>query len=108
MQANDPSAFHRETAMNFRVTLLQNLPDRAPLAVQARYRLRDGTLKTWPVAVEPERAAAELSVESRTDMLLPDVLTRSLVAHYPTAPHQEERQISSVQPAVEAAPTPAR
>jgi hypothetical protein len=51
MQANDPSAStDRETAMKFRVTLLQNLPDRAPLAVQARYRLRDGTLKTWPVA----------------------------------------------------------
>jgi hypothetical protein len=90
--------------MNFRVTLLQNLPDRAPLAVQARYRLRDGTLKTWPVAVQPERGAAVLDVESRTDMLLPDALTRSLVAHYPTAPHQEERQISSVRPAVESAP----
>lgn len=32
--------------MIFRVTLPRNLPARAPLAVQARYRLRDGTLKT--------------------------------------------------------------
>jgi hypothetical protein len=94
--------------MNFRVTLLQNLPDRAPLAVQARYRFRDGTLKTWPVGVQPERAAAVLDVESHRDMLLPDTLTRSLVAHYPTAPLQEERQISSVAPAVESAPAPVR
>jgi hypothetical protein len=85
--------------MNFRVTLLQNLPDRAPLAVQARYRLRDGSTQTWPVAVQPERAAAVLDIESHRDMLLPDTLTRSLVAHYFTAPHQEERQISTVRPA---------
>jgi len=108
VQANDPLGFNRETAMNFHVTLLQNLPNRAPLAVQARYRLRDGTLKTWPVGVEPERASAVLEIESRTDMLLPDALTRSLVVHYPTAPYQEERQISSVRPAVEAAPAPMR
>jgi hypothetical protein len=90
--------------MNFRVTLLQNLPDRAPLAVQARYRLRDGTQQTWPVGVQPERCAAVLDVESGRDMLLPDALTRSLVVHYPTAPLQEERQISSVRPGVEGAP----
>lgn len=89
--------------MNFRVTLLQNLPDRAPLAVQARYRLRDGSAQTWPVAVHPEQGAAVLSVESGRDMLLPDALTRSLVAHYPTAPLQEERQISNVRPGNEAA-----
>jgi|GEM_PF-2238531 len=90
--------------MNFRVTLLQNLPDRTPLAVRARYRFRDGSVQTWPVAVNPEQGAAVLSVESGRDMLVPDALTRSLVAHYPTAPLQEERQISSVRPGEEVAP----
>jgi hypothetical protein len=90
--------------MNFRVTLLQNLPDRAPLAVQARYRLRDGSVQTWPVAVHPEQGAAVLSVDSGRDMLVPDALTRSLVAHYLAAPGREERQISTVQPGAEAAP----
>lgn len=84
--------------MNFRVTLLQDLPDRAPLAVQVRYRLRDGSVLTWPVTVRPERAASVLSVDSGRDMLVPDVLSRSLVAHYPTAPARQERQISNVQP----------
>ena len=88
---------------NFRVTLLQNLPDRAPLAVQARYRFGDGSVQTWPVAVHPEQGAAVLSVDSGRDMLVPGALTRSLVAHYLTAPGQEERQISTVQPGVDAA-----
>ncbi|HVH13242.1 MAG TPA: hypothetical protein VM759_09330 [Longimicrobium sp.] len=85
--------------MRFRVTLLQNLPDRPPRAVQARYRLPDGSVQTWPVAVHPDRAAADLAVESGRDMLVSGALARSLVAHYETPPIQEERQISRVQPA---------
>lgn len=80
----------------FRVVLLQNLPDRAPLALQARYRLRDGSVRNWPVSVHPQRAAAVLEVESGADMLLAGAVTRSLVGHYATAPLQEERQISTV------------
>lgn len=78
------------------MVLLQNLPDRAPLAIQARYRLGDGSVRNWPVSVHPERAAAVLEVQSGADMLLAGAVARSLVGHYATAPLQEERQISRV------------
>lgn len=78
------------------MVLLQNLPDRAPVALQARYRLRDGSVRNWPVSAHPSRAAAVLEVESGADMLLAGAVTRSLVGHYATAPLQEERQISAV------------
>ncbi|HEX6369169.1 MAG TPA: hypothetical protein VF006_09565 [Longimicrobium sp.] len=82
--------------MNFHVTLLQSLPDRAPLAVQAQYRLHDGSVRTWPVSVRPRGDAATLEVESGRDMLVPDTRARSLVWHFDTLPTREERQISGV------------
>jgi len=85
--------------MNFQVKLLQDFPDRPPWAVQARYRLPDGTVQSWPVTIRPGDAAAVLVVESGRDMLVPGALSRSLVAYYDTPPRQEERQISRIQPA---------
>ncbi|HEX6038478.1 hypothetical protein [Longimicrobium sp.] len=82
--------------MRYRVMLQQSLSDRAPRAMQARYRLRDGRVQAWPVTVHPEGGSAVLEVESGEDMLLPGAVARSLVGHYATAPLQEERQISSV------------
>lgn len=82
--------------MNFLVTLLQNLPARTPIAVQARYQLADGSVQTWPVTVHAPRDGRSLTVESEREMLVPDARTRSLVGHYPTPPTREERQISAV------------
>lgn len=82
--------------MEFRVTLAQRLSDRTPLAVQACYRLRDGSVQTWPVAVDPERDAVSLTVRSERDMLVPDARWRSLVGHYATPPTREERRIARV------------
>lgn len=84
--------------MMFQVTLLQELSGRAPRAVQARYRLPDGTVQAWPIILRSDQDVAALVVESAREMVVPGALA-SLVAHYETAPRQEERQISRVQPA---------
>lgn len=84
--------------MMFQVTLLQELSDRPPRAVQARYRLPDGTVQAWPIILRSDQDVAALVVESAREMVVPGALA-SLVAHYETAPRQEERQISRVQPA---------
>lgn len=82
--------------MEFRVTLHQSLSDRDPLAVQAQYRLRDGSVHAWPVTVVPERGSAVLTVHSERDMLVPQARWRCLVAYYPTPPTREERLIARV------------
>jgi hypothetical protein len=82
--------------MKYRVKLLQSLPTRVPRAVQAHFRLADGTAQTWPVFVEPDHGAAELVVESGRDMLVAEVRARTLVAHYVEPPFREERQISAI------------
>ena len=82
--------------MKYRVKLLQSLPARVPRAVQAHFRLADGTAQTWPVSVEPDHGAAELVVESGRDMLIATAHVRTLVAHYVEPPLREERQISAI------------
>jgi hypothetical protein len=82
--------------MKFRVKLLQSLPSRVPRAVQAHFRLADGTAQTWPVIAKPDHGAAELVVESGRDMLVATAHVRTLVAHYVEPPLREERQISAI------------
>ncbi|HEX8432127.1 MAG TPA: hypothetical protein VF625_12615 [Longimicrobium sp.] len=81
--------------MRFLVTLLRELPERSPWAVQAHFRLADGSVWTWPVTVHPDHGAAEIVVESERDMLAV-VEVRTLVAHYAEPPTREERQISTI------------
>ena len=81
------------TTIHFSVTLLQPISDRAHRAVQACYRLPDGTIHRWPVYVEDARAGSVILVKSRHDMLVPDARTRSLVFYYEAPPAREERQI---------------
>ncbi len=85
--------------MRFHVTLLQNLPSRTPRAVQAHFRLADGSTQTWPVTVHPDQGAAEVLVESGREMLIAAAVhVRTLVAHYDEPPKREERQISQIRP----------
>lgn len=81
------------TTIHFSVTLLQPISDRAHRAVQACYRLPDGTIQRWPVYVEGDRAGSVILVKSGHDMLVPEARTRSLVIHYEAPPDREERQI---------------
>lgn len=80
--------------MKFLVTLLQGLSGRTPRAVQAHFRLADGSTRTWPVTVHPGDGAMRV-VESGRDMRI-SARVRTLVAHYPDPPHREERQISQI------------
>ena len=84
------------TDIHFSVTLLQPLSERAPRAVQACYRLPDGTIQRWPVFVEGDRAGSVIRVKSGQDMLVPEARARSLVIHYEAPPDREERQIALV------------
>lgn len=89
--------------MNFRITLGQNLPGAAPSAVDVTIDYRDGTTKTWPVApVGACQNVAVVVVSTAVDLLAnpASVLRRTLVTHYPTAPHTVETAISSIQPAI--------
>jgi hypothetical protein len=84
------------TIIHFSVTLLQPISDRAHRAVQACYRLPDGTIQRWPVYVEDTRTGAVIRVKSGQDMLVPEARTRSLVIYYEAPPAREERQIALV------------
>lgn len=84
------------TIIHFTVTLLQPLSARPPRAIQACYRLPDGTIHRWPVFVEGGRESPVLLVKSGQDMLVPEARTRSLVIHYEAPPDREERQIALV------------
>jgi len=81
--------------MRYVVTLLQPLSPRPPRAVQAAFRLADGTVSRWPVTIHHDPGVAEVVVESGRDMLA-DASARSLVVHYAEPPEREERQISTI------------
>lgn len=84
--------------MNFDVTLVQNLPNRDAAAFDVRYHFRDGTVSVWRVdVVGPYRDRARIQVSSPANLIRDDVLTRTLISHYPTPPTEVETQISSVQ-----------
>ena len=84
------------THIHFHLTLLRPLSERVPRAVQACYRLPDGTVHLWPVIVEGDRAGSVIRVKSGHDMLVPEARARSLVIHYEAPPDREERQIALV------------
>jgi hypothetical protein len=82
----------------FRVTLQQDLPTRTPSAFEVKYTFRGAPEQRWFVHnVQPDHSASVIQVDSPPALMAPDTLTRTLIAHYSTAPTEEERQISSVQ-----------
>src|SRR5690242_10066255 len=85
--------------MQFRLTLVQNLPNRDPSAFQVSYKFTDNTVQTWPVqVVGPDRDTNIVIVDSPVNLInQQNVLTRTLVSHYPTPPLEICTQISSVQ-----------
>jgi hypothetical protein len=86
--------------MLFRLTLMETLPANPPAALQVRFTYRNGTPPTtWPVsAVGPDFDTAVLVVNCAANLLnVPDVATRTLIAHYPHAPFTRDFAISSVQ-----------
>ncbi len=87
--------------MHFRLTLLHDLPNRAPSALSVRYTYKDGHITTWPVqAVGADQDTAVVVVECAGHLIHQhEVSTRELTAHYPKAPHTVAIAISSVQPA---------
>jgi hypothetical protein len=90
--------------MRFRVTLMQNLPNRQPSAMSAKYSYSDGRTATWPVqAIGPDRDVAVVVVECVVDLVhQAGVLSRELIAHYPLEPSAIPIAISSVQRVVAA------
>jgi hypothetical protein len=87
--------------MPYRLTLQQHLPNLAPSAFQVRYTYRNGNVQTWFVAIAqgPDRDTFVIVVNAPVNLInQQDVLTRTLIAHYPTAPNTVEIAISSVQP----------
>jgi hypothetical protein len=87
---------------NFRVTLLQNLPNREPSALSIIYTYSDGRPETrWFVEpLSPARDVAVVTVASAHNLLdVSNVLTRRLETHYPTAPNSVITSISSIQSA---------
>lgn len=84
----------------YRITLQQNLENRAAAAFQVIYTFAAGP-QTWAVnAVGPAQDRAVIVVNSGGVNLInqPGVQTRTLRAHYPAAPNQVDYAISSVQP----------
>jgi hypothetical protein len=89
-----------ERAMNmlFRVTLVQNLDSRDPSAVEVIYTYQDDTSRTWGVSADPDKDTTVTLVDCAADLIRqPNVKSRILRAHYPTAPATVDIQISSVQ-----------
>ncbi|HEV7885180.1 MAG TPA: hypothetical protein VGO81_16525 [Solirubrobacteraceae bacterium] len=86
--------------MPYRLTLLQDLPANPPSALDVRYTYNNGHHpSTWQVtAVGPDTDTAVVRVNCAVDLRnVPNVKTRTLIAHYPTQPHTREFPISSVQ-----------
>lgn len=86
--------------MQFTLTLVQDLPNRAPSALSVTYTYGNAPATTWPVqAVGPDRDRAIVVVECAANLIGQlDVRTRELTAHYPTPPTTVVIGISSVQP----------
>jgi hypothetical protein len=85
--------------MPYHITLVNNLDTRAPAAFHVRYDFRGGApSQTWALTnVNPDRAVAAFSADCAVDLVNePNVLTRTLIAHYPTAPNTVNTGISSV------------
>lgn len=88
--------------MPYRITLQETLPAAPPSALEVRFTYPAPTPPTqWPVtAVGPDVNTAVVVVNCAHNLLnVPNVRTRTLIAHYPVAPIVRELAISSIQPA---------
>ncbi|HEU0080342.1 MAG TPA: hypothetical protein VFQ76_22025 [Longimicrobiaceae bacterium] len=85
---------------NFRITLSQDLPNREPTRFQVVYTYAAAPTNIWWLDnVHPDRDVAVVNGDCAADLInQPNVRTRTLRAHYPTAPNQVDVPISSVQP----------
>lgn len=86
---------------NYRLTLMENLPNRAPAALDVEYTYDNGQRpSTWRVtAIGPDTDRAVVVVNSPVNLSnVPNVKTRKLIGHYPVDPITREFVISSVQP----------
>jgi hypothetical protein len=85
--------------MNFRVTLAENLSNDTPSALWMEYKYRDGHIDTWRnFTYTPETGVKVVSVNSgNVDLAnMQDVLTRTLIGHYPAGINTLRYQILSV------------
>lgn len=81
----------------YRITLLQNLPNRAPSRLQVRYDFAGGPQTWWLDNANPDRAAAVFTADCAGNLMQQGASTRTVIGHYADVPNTEERQISSVQ-----------
>lgn len=83
----------------FRITLVQDLPNRVPSMVLAVYTYAGAPTNTWQLTnVHPDRDTNVFNADCGADLVnQPNVRTRTLQAHYPDAPNQLDIPISSVQ-----------
>lgn len=85
---------------NYRLTLMQNLPNRDPSAFQVTYTYNNAPSQQWFVhnAVGPDKNTAVLVVNTGGNLIQQNVAARTLKAYYPLAPTEVDITISSVQP----------
>jgi hypothetical protein len=86
--------------MPYRITLMQDLPANTPSALDVRYTYNNGQPpSTWQVTpIGKDKDTAVVNVNCAVNLrTVPNVKTRTLIAHYPTQPHTREFPISSVQ-----------
>jgi hypothetical protein len=87
---------------DYRITLAQNIrADEVPSALQVRYRKANGQEETWTVELLVPSETAVVFVSSPVDLLnRPNVVSKTLIGHYPTQPNTINYAISSIQPLV--------
>jgi hypothetical protein len=104
MDANMTGSKKEKKMPDYRITLVQNMrADEAPSALQVRYRYSNGQEDTWPVELLVPSETAVVFVSSPVNLLnRPNVVSKTLIGHYPTPPHTINYGISSIQPLLEA------
>lgn len=88
--------------MPYRLTLVQNLPNRTPSAMNVNYTFRAAPPASWPVTPvgAPPQDTNVAVVNCGANLVTQqNVLSRTLTTHYPTPPTDVVTGISSVQPA---------
>lgn len=85
---------------NYRLTLMQDLPNRTPSAFQVTYTYANAPDQQWFVheAVGPDKDTAILVINTWGNLIQQNVATKTLKAFYPTTPTEVDISISSVQP----------
>src|SRR5258707_13813144 len=87
---------------DYRIKLAQNMrADETPSALQVKYRYSTGQEDIWTVELLVPSETAVVFVSSPVDLLnRPNVVSKTLVGHYPTKPITINYAISSIQPLV--------